>query len=272
MKFIRKMLNRALQPYLSQYKQLHIRDIHEINKRLITLESMLEGLYDAQDIQKKYCIACNTHVSIFHAYGPRGYGEIRKNDMCPICNSSSRHRTMALHFSTQEDWYNNENIGDKIKILHFAPEKCFYNKFSQAKNIDYYPVDYNPQFPGIRNVIDIQNINFPEQMFDIIICNGVLEAVPNDSKAMSELKRVLKPGGKLYLNMYYYYDLTSTEEYKTAVNNVFRKYGSDIKDKLQRVDFVVDVVEPHLELTETELSYYGINKATPVVKCTVSDE
>ena len=38
-------------------------------------------------------------------------------------------------------------------------------------------------------------------MFDIILCNHVLEHIPNIDKALSELKRILKPQGILILNV-----------------------------------------------------------------------
>ena len=43
--------------------------------------------------------------------------------------------------------------------------------------------------------IDITDINFEDNFFDVIICNHVLEHVKDDRKAMSELFRVLKPKG-----------------------------------------------------------------------------
>jgi len=46
--------------------------------------------------------------------------------------------------------------------------------------------------------IDIQNISLPNETFDIVIANHMLYHVPNLAKALSEVKRVLKPGGKFY--------------------------------------------------------------------------
>ncbi|SUY48171.1 transcriptional regulatory protein [Clostridium putrefaciens] len=46
--------------------------------------------------------------------------------------------------------------------------------------------------------IDIQNITFPDETFDIIIANHMLYHIPDLSKALSEVKRVLKTDGKFY--------------------------------------------------------------------------
>ncbi|MCB2287484.1 class I SAM-dependent methyltransferase [Clostridium algidicarnis] len=46
--------------------------------------------------------------------------------------------------------------------------------------------------------IDIQNVTFPDETFDIIIANHMLYHIPDLSKALSEVKRVLKTDGKFY--------------------------------------------------------------------------
>src|SRR6266436_378656 len=43
--------------------------------------------------------------------------------------------------------------------------------------------------------IDLTKIPFPNSTFNAIICNHVLEHIPNDRAAMAELFRVLKPNG-----------------------------------------------------------------------------
>lgn len=45
---------------------------------------------------------------------------------------------------------------------------------------------------------DIQDIPFDDASFDAVIANHMLYHVPDLDKALSEVKRVLKPGGKFY--------------------------------------------------------------------------
>ena len=45
---------------------------------------------------------------------------------------------------------------------------------------------------------DIQNIPFPDNCFDAVIANYMLYHVPDITKGLSEVKRILKPGGKFY--------------------------------------------------------------------------
>jgi SAM-dependent methyltransferase len=62
--------------------------------------------------------------------------------------------------------------------------------------------DYNPDIVG-----DIHNLPFADNSKEAILCLAVLEHVENPIKAMDELYRVLKPGGKLllYVPFLYYY-------------------------------------------------------------------
>ena len=42
-------------------------------------------------------------------------------------------------------------------------------------------------------------LDFPDQTFDVVISNGVFNLVLNKTKALSEVLRVLKPGGRLMI-------------------------------------------------------------------------
>lgn len=46
---------------------------------------------------------------------------------------------------------------------------------------------------------DIHDLQFPDASFDVAVCISVLEHVANPWRAVSELVRVLKPGGHLWL-------------------------------------------------------------------------
>lgn len=48
-------------------------------------------------------------------------------------------------------------------------------------------------------VSDIQSINYPDESFDTVISCETVEHVPDPKKAILELARVLKPGGRLFL-------------------------------------------------------------------------
>jgi ubiquinone/menaquinone biosynthesis C-methylase UbiE len=46
---------------------------------------------------------------------------------------------------------------------------------------------------------DAQDLPFPDRSFDTVVCTYALCSVPDEVQAISEMKRVLKPGGRLIL-------------------------------------------------------------------------
>jgi len=86
------------------------------------------------------------------------------------------------------------NSSKNIRLLHVAPERNLQKIIKSFSNIKYISGDLNPLMNcNIR--LDITDMNFEDNFFDVIICSYVLEHFLNDRKAMSELLRVLKPKG-----------------------------------------------------------------------------
>jgi len=79
---------------------------------------------------------------------------------------------------------------------------------------------------GITNVqwrcADIQNIPFDTSSFDVVISCETIEHVPNPAKAVQELSRVLKPGGKLILTTPNYMNFVGL--YRFYLRLTFRKW------------------------------------------------
>ena len=73
-----------------------------------------------------------------------------------------------------------------------APEQCFLKRF-QRLNHEYVTADLYSPIVDVR--ANITELPFEDNSFDMIFCNHVLEHIPDDSKAMRELFRVLKKGG-----------------------------------------------------------------------------
>jgi len=189
-----KMINEKINDFQVQSVNMSKR----VLKSILTCESMIDGMYEFGVIPKRFCPSCSNEVRAYLP-APLPNDDFKKDVWCPHCSSYHRHRALSLYLETKTDLFKNDNESDIIKLLHFAPERAFHDKFSKISNIDYYPVDFNPSKWGIRNIVDIQHIQYPNDMFDVIICIHVLEHIPDDNKAMKELLRVLKKDGIAYI-------------------------------------------------------------------------
>ncbi len=80
-------------------------------------------------------------------------------------------------------------------------------------------------FPGISyEVIDIQDIPYPDSSFDAVIANMMLYHVPDIRRGLGEVRRVLREGGAFYCATFGEHGIM---EY---IAGIFRCRGYDIKD------------------------------------------
>lgn len=175
--------------------------------------------------------------------------EIRKNARCPHCNSLERHRLYFLYLKKTIE------TGKRITVLHFAPEKILTGLFRSYKNIDYLSVDIDPTKAMQKE--DIVKTSFSDNTFDLIFCSHVLEHIPDDHKAMTELRRILKPDGTAILlvpikDEYKGRIISKTFEDFSIVDpkereKIFgqhdhvRIYGRDYKERLEKAGFKVEI-------------------------------
>lgn len=200
----------------------------------------------------------------FKSFLPYGYGNQRQNVLSPSTLSLERHRLLWLFLKTETDFFTSEN-----KVLHFAPEQSFYKLFRKLKNLDYTTTDLESPLADIK--ADICNLPFEDNAFDVILCNHVLEHIPDDTKAMQELYRVLKPGGFGVFQIPQ--DLQRAETFednsitdKKERAKIFgqydhvRIYGRDYFDKLRQIGFKVDEVDYTSQLSEQDITKYCLSK------------
>ncbi|MBE8953848.1 MAG: methyltransferase domain-containing protein [Quinella sp. 1Q7] len=165
------------------------------------------------------------------------------------------------------DWHRNG-----MRVLHFAPEPCFYQLFASLKDIDYWSVDLDTKrYKGrVRKKVDITDITFDDDSFDLIMCTHVLEHIPDDRKAMRELYRVLKPKTGIALLNVPLYNIPATfenPEYNTPELRLkyfgqadhVRKYGLDYPQRLQEAGFTVYPFTPE-NIDEDTSQLYGIRR------------
>jgi SAM-dependent methyltransferase len=115
---------------------------------------------------------------------PTGY---RKNCLCPRCNSAERHRLQKLVCDRIFENFDPSNAS----ILHFAPEP-YFAKYFRSKFLNYTSADLLMKNVDVK--CDMTELPFEEGTFDFIFASHVLEHISDDMKALSEIKRILKPG------------------------------------------------------------------------------
>ncbi|PNQ75299.1 SAM-dependent methyltransferase [Hanstruepera neustonica] len=200
----------------------------------------------------------------FKTFLPYGYGKQRNNVLSPSTLSLERHRLLWLYLQNETNFFT-----DNLKVLHFAPEQAFYKRFRKLKNLDYTTTDLNSPLADVK--ADICNLPFEDNCFDVILCNHVLEHIPDDTKAMQELHRVLKPGGWGIFQIPQ--DLTRDKTFednsitdKKERAKIFgqydhvRVYGRDYFDRLRKSGFKVEEVDYTTKLTTEEIDRYCLAK------------
>lgn len=196
----------------------------------------------------------------FKSFLSYGYGKQRDNVLSPSTLSLERHRLLWLYLQNETDFFTAEK-----SVLHFAPEQCFLKRFRALENLDYTTTDLLSPIADVK--ADICNLPFENDSYDIILCNHVLEHIPDDTKAMQELFRVIKPGGygifqipQDLSRMTTFEDNTITDKKERA--KIFgqydhvRVYGHDYFNKLRDIGFMVNEEDYTARLTKEEISKY----------------
>lgn len=208
----------------------------------------------------------------FRKFLPYGYAVQRENVLSPSTLSLERHRLLWLYLTNETDLFNRN-----IKVLHVAPEQAFYKRFRKQPNWEYITTDLFSPLADVK--ADLCNLPFQDNSFDLILCNHVLEHIPDDQKAMQELFRVMKKGGVGIFQVPQDYQRSTTFEDDTITDpkertKIFgqydhvRIYGMDYFDKLRNIGFLVEEITYAQKLTPEQIEKYRIvaNEIIPVCK------
>ena len=201
--------------------------------------------------------------SSYRKFLPYGYGKtLRSNALCPGTLSLERHRLLWIYLDRETNFLN-----QTMKVLHVAPEQVFYHKFKLFQHWDYTTTDLSSPLADI--IADLCDLPFPDNQYDLILCNHVLEHITDDLQAMNELYRVLKKGGTLVAQgpldrnrQETLEDNCITDPLKRA--QVFgqydhvRIYGQDYHLRLESVGFLCHVVHPQKSLSSKEIHQFAL--------------
>ena len=226
-----------------------------------SFRKMLPGGFDLPVIKEKHII---------------GAGR-RDNDICPYCQSTDRDRLIYCYLKYETDFFEKPNT-----LLHIAPEPSLYQVFSKAKNLDYFPATKYAEgfyYSSKVEIADLLDLHFDEATFDWVICNHVLEHIPNDRRAIHEIFRVLKPGGKAILQVPFSLQLEKTFEDDSITTEADREkyfgqfdhvriYGRDYPDRLKKAGFNVHQIRQDKDFKNLkDLAKFAVNPEEILFLC-----
>jgi SAM-dependent methyltransferase len=207
----------------------------------------------------------------FKKFLPYGRINPRPNALCPNCMSLERHRLIWLYLKDRSDFFTK-----RLYVLHIAPEACFINRFEKIHGDQYITADIESPLAKVK--MDIHQIPFGDNTFDVILCNHVLEHVEDDIKAMSEIARVLKPHGFGILQVPFFEPLPEvTYEDKSITDpkarekafgqdDHVRKFGKDYLKRIEKSGMVA-VEDAFVNSFDSEaLFHFGLAKGELIYK------
>lgn len=221
-------------------------------------------------------VTCPVCSHSFRKFLPYGRMNPRPNALCPNCLSLERHRLIWLYLAE-----NTEFFRKKQSVLHIAPEACFIPRFEDIHGEQYVTADLESPLAKVK--MDIHRMPFDDNVFDVVMCNHVLEHVADDIAAMKEIARVLRPGGFAILQVPFFHpvsaetvsDPTITDrrerEKLFGQDDHVRRYGKDYPQRIAQAgllpveeDFVTtlpDVQRRRYGLAKGEVIYRGNKKS-----------
>lgn len=201
------------------------------------------------------------------------YGRLtsRENAIAPDTMSLERHRLMWLFMKEKTNFFTAE-----LKFLHIAPEYCFIKIFKGMKNLDYITADLISPWADVK--MDVHDIPFDENSFNVVICNHVLEHVDDANKVMKEFYRVMKPGGWGIFQVPIDINNKATIEDKNVIDpnererlywqsDHLRLFGLDYGKKLSEAGFKVTESDFINELSDDLVERYALPKGEIVYFC-----
>jgi len=231
---------------------------------------------------KHHCYICKKDLYAFKPYkkGSRSLSPLQKglqmvgsdvdNFRCPHCGCNDRERHLFMYIDALNLW-------DIFKgnTLHFAPEANLQKAIESQAGGEYIKADLFPASETVER-IDATDIHYPDHFFDCIICNHVLEHIPDLTKALSEFLRVLKKGGHAILQTPYSRLLHHSFEDCGIQSETLRKlfygqddhvriFGRDFFNLLEQNGFSLDIRTHREVLPAFDSRQYGINPDEPFI-------
>jgi SAM-dependent methyltransferase len=150
--------------------------------------------------------------------------------LCPNCEASDRDRLYAIYVKA---YLQRLQPGSVIRMVDFAPSpplSHFIRKEIAHATQDIFYRTADAFAANVDDTVDISDLKpYEDDYFDFFLCSHVLEHVTDDRKALHELHRILKNGGKGILMVPIILSINEIDEDPTIVDEGerWRRFGQN---------------------------------------------
>lgn len=231
---------------------------------------------------KYYCPVCRRRVNSFRPLPDQLIENLQKYEnpyrldqaetcayqgyLCPFCWASDRDRLYALYIKRYLKNVNEYSAHEhkEIKILDIAPSavlsKCIQRYIMRSHvKVSYRTADMLME--DVDDQVDITDMkDYADEQFDFFICSHVLEHVPDDKKALSELFRILKRGGQGILMVPIILGVEEIDEDPTVTDagERWRRFGQDDHIRLySKQGFIERVAAAGFQVHQYGEAFFG---------------
>jgi SAM-dependent methyltransferase len=159
--------------------------------------------------------------------------------LCPRCGSNGRDR--FLHWCLAE----RVELGPALRVIECSPRLGAAYRAAMSTWFFYRASDYDLHAHAGNMRLDLRAIDLPDACLDVMLCAHVLEHVPDTGKALAELRRVIAPGGHLFLQVPVLQGRTAppqTPEFHGDDTPVYWRFGFDLTARLRDQGFRTDLL------------------------------
>jgi Methyltransferase domain len=215
------------------------RKVGQLGRRVLGEDELDVGLFEAPpwvplpDTTGVMCNICRWEGGAFVG------GAHAEFSHCPACESNGRDRFVHWCFAQRVD------LHAALRIIECSPRLGRAYRDAMTTWFFYRTSDYDLRAHKGSLQLDLQAIDLPDASVDVMLCAHVLEHVPDTDKALAELRRVIAPGGHLFLQVPVLQGHTAPPaepEFHNDSTPVYWRFGFDLTARLRNQGFTTSLL------------------------------
>jgi SAM-dependent methyltransferase len=198
------------------------------------------------------CNLCGWRGRRFYPNTGPGYDDL--DTTCPGCRGLARHRSLVAILHAATDFF-----ADGKRVIEVAPMRGFEEICRKHPGLDYTSFDLERH---AMETGDITAMRWADESVDYFVGFHVLEHIPDEAKALDEIRRVLRVGGGAVLQVPIDWHVESTVEYPGPnprdVGHV-RRHGRDFAQRVASRGFEVQAITASSVVGREQFSRHGLS-------------